>query len=62
MLLAPFSVFWSDTVGIAFAFFVILPALATVLIVVAVVTGRGEKRDNEQHAGRWGTAAKHSDE
>jgi hypothetical protein len=32
----------------------LLPAIATVCIVVAIVSGRGEKRDDDKLAGRWG--------
>jgi hypothetical protein len=48
---------WTDTIGVAFTFLVLMPALATGLIVVAIISARGEKRDNEKHAGRWGRAA-----
>ena len=48
---------WTDSIGVALTFLVLLPALATGLIVVAVISARGEKRDNEKHAGRWGRAA-----
>jgi NADH:ubiquinone oxidoreductase subunit K len=48
---------WTDTIGVGFTFLILMPALATVLIVVAIVSARGEKRDNEKHAGRWGRAA-----
>jgi hypothetical protein len=44
----------SDTIGLAFTFFVLMPALATGLIVVTVVAARGEKRQNEKFASRWG--------
>ena len=44
----------SDTIGLAFTYFVLIPAIATGLIVVAVVSARGEKRENEKHANRWG--------
>jgi hypothetical protein len=44
----------SDTIGLAFTFFVLMPALATGLVVVAVVSARGEKREHEKVAGRWG--------
>jgi hypothetical protein len=42
------------TLGLLFTFAVLLPAIATVCIFVAIVSGRGEKSDNEQLAGRWG--------
>jgi hypothetical protein len=44
----------SDTIGLAFTYFVLIPAILTGLIVVAVVSARGEKRENEKLAGRWG--------
>ena len=44
----------SDTIGLAFTYFVLVPAILTGLIVVAVVSARGEKRENEKLAGRWG--------
>jgi hypothetical protein len=44
----------SDTIGLAFTYFVLIPAILTGLIVVAVVSARGEKRENERSAGRWG--------
>ena len=44
----------SDTIGLAFTYLVLIPAIATGLIVVAVVSARGEKRENEKLAGRWG--------
>lgn len=48
---------WTDSIGIGFTFLLLMPALATGLIIVAIVSARGEKRDNEKHAGRWGSAA-----
>lgn len=53
---------WTDTVGLAFTFFVLMPALATALVIVAIVSGRGEKRDNEELRGRWGRKAKSPDD
>ena len=53
-LLLAMSQAFSDTFGIALTFFILMPALATGLIVVAVVSARGEKRENEKLAGRWG--------
>ena len=44
----------SDTIGLAFTYFVLIPAILTGLIVVAVVSARGEKRESEKLAGRWG--------
>jgi hypothetical protein len=46
----------SDTIGLVFTYFVLIPAIATGLIVVAVVSARGEKRENEKLGGnRWGS-------
>jgi hypothetical protein len=45
----------SDTIGLVFTYFILIPAIATGLIVVAVVSARGEKRENEKlSGGRWG--------
>jgi hypothetical protein len=44
----------SDTIGLVFTYFVLIPALATGLIVVAIVSARGEKRENAKLSGRWG--------
>jgi hypothetical protein len=46
--------FWSDTVGLVFTYGILLPGIATGLIVVAMVSGRGEKRTNDELRGRWG--------
>ena len=45
---------WSDTFGLLFTWAILLPATATGLIVVAMVSARGEKRDDEELRGRWG--------
>jgi hypothetical protein len=46
----------TDTIGLVFTYFILMPAIATGLIVVAVVTARGEKREDEKYtkSGRWG--------
>lgn len=44
---------WTDTVGLLFTFGVLMPALATGLIVVAMVSGRGEKAVDEQIRARF---------
>jgi hypothetical protein len=46
----------TDTIGLAFTYFVLMPAIVTGLIVVAVVTAKGEKRENEKYVNsqRWG--------
>ena len=49
----------SDTIGLVFTYGVLIPAIMTGLIVVAIVTAKGEKREDEKNAGRWGT--KHTD-
>jgi hypothetical protein len=45
---------WNDTVGLLFTFGVLLPALVTGLIVVAIVSGRGEKDVDDEVRARWG--------
>jgi hypothetical protein len=44
---------WNDTVGLLFTFGVLLPALVTGLIVVAIVAGRGEKDVDDELRARW---------
>jgi hypothetical protein len=44
----------TDTIGLAFTYFVLIPAIMTGLIVVAVVTAKGEKREDDKLRGRWG--------
>ena len=51
----------SDTIGLAFTYFVLIPAIMTGLIVVAFVTAKGEKREDAKNAGRWGTKRTHAD-
>lgn len=45
---------WNDTVGLVFTWLVLLPGIATGLIVVAIVSARGDKQADEQVRGRWG--------
>ena len=45
----------TDTIGLIFTWGILLPAIVTGLIVVAVVTAKGEKREDAKNAGRWGT-------
>jgi hypothetical protein len=51
----------SVTIGVGFTFLVFLPALITGLIVVAVVTARGEKTADAELAGKWGRRRTPSD-
>jgi hypothetical protein len=44
----------TDTIGLIFTWGILLPAIVTGLIVVAVVTAKGEKREDEKNGGRWG--------
>jgi len=45
---------WTDSIGLLFTFAVLMPAIATVCIVVSIVSGRGEKSDDGKLTGRWG--------
>ncbi len=45
---------WTDTVGLVFTYVILLPAIATALIVVARVSARGDKRADDELRGRWG--------
>jgi hypothetical protein len=44
----------TDTTGLVFTYFILLPAIVTGLIVVAVVSAKGEKREDAKLQGRWG--------
>ena len=45
---------WNDTVGLLFTFGILMPALATGLIVVAIVSAKGDKDADAELRGRWG--------
>lgn len=45
---------WTDSIGLLFTFAVLLPAIATVCIVVSIISGRGDKNADRKLAGRWG--------
>ncbi|MDQ3677112.1 MAG: hypothetical protein M3401_09970 [Actinomycetota bacterium] len=52
----------SPNIGLIFSWVILLPGFAMGLIVVAVVTARGEKAEDEKLAGRWGPRAQRSDD
>lgn len=45
---------WTDSIGLLLTFAVLLPVVTTVCIIVAIISGRGEKAQNADHGGRWG--------
>jgi hypothetical protein len=45
---------FTDTTGLVFTWFILVPAIVTGLIVVAVVAAKGEKREDDKLHGRWG--------
>jgi len=45
---------WTETFGLLFTFGILMPALATGLVIVAMVSARGEKEADEKLRGRWG--------
>jgi len=45
---------WTDSIGLLFTFAVLMPAIATICIVVSVISGRGDKNQDSKIAGRWG--------
>lgn len=49
-------------IGLVFTWLILLPVLATGLIIVAIVTARGEKAEDEKLAGRWGRATRRPDD
>jgi hypothetical protein len=54
MLSSVLAVFWNTDLGLLFTWVVLLPAIATGLIIVAKVTARGEKEADAKLQGRWG--------
>jgi hypothetical protein len=44
---------WTDTVGLLFTYGILIPAIVTGLIVVAMVAGRGDKQVDDEIRGRW---------
>ena len=44
---------WTDTVGLLFTYGLLLPGIATGLIVVAIVSARGEKRVDDEIRARF---------
>ena len=44
----------NDTVGLIFTWVVLLPGIATGLIVVAMISARGDKAADDDLRGRWG--------
>ena len=53
---------WTDSIGLAFTWLLLLPVLATGLIIVAVVSAKGEQAEDEKLSGRWGPRARRSDD
>lgn len=45
---------WILSLGAIFIWFILVPAVMTGCIVVSIVSGRGEKSDDDENAGRWG--------
>ncbi len=49
---------WTDSIGLLFTFAVLMPAVATVCIIVSMVSARGDKRQDDLNKGRWGAKSK----
>jgi len=47
-------------IGAIFAWVILIPGLATVLIIVGKIAANGEKAEDEKLAGRWGRRAQRS--
>lgn len=45
---------WTASIGLLFAFGIFMPAVATICVVVSIISGRGEKAQDAKNAGRWG--------
>ena len=54
MALIALSQGWTDSIGLLFTFAILMPAVATVCIIVSIVSGRGEKAQDSENTGRWG--------
>jgi len=52
---------WTDSIGLLFTFAVLMPAIATICVVVSIIQGRGDKKRDDANAGRWGRSASSSD-
>lgn len=50
------------TIGLTFTWLILLPALATGLVVVAIVSARGEKAEDDKLIGRWGRRTRRADD
>jgi hypothetical protein len=48
---------WTDSIGLLFTFAVLMPLIATICVVVSIVSGRGDKSADGKIAGRWGRKA-----
>jgi hypothetical protein len=44
---------WTDTVGLLFTYGILIPALVTGLVVVSIVSGRGDKKADDELRSRW---------
>ncbi|MGH2841755.1 MAG: hypothetical protein ACRDKY_13120 [Solirubrobacteraceae bacterium] len=53
---------WTDSIGLLFSFGILMGGLAVGLVVVAMVSARGEKAEDEKLAGRWGRRAQRSED
>ena len=53
---------WTDSIGLLFTFAVLMPAVATVCIVVSIVSGRGDHNQDKRNGGRWGRDASQDSE
>ncbi len=52
---------WTDSIGLLFTFAFLLPVIATICIVVSIISGRGDKKRDDANAGRWGRSASSSE-
>ncbi len=44
---------WTDTVGLLFTYGILIPAIVTGLVVVSIVSGRGDKKADEELRSRF---------
>ena len=48
---------WTDSIGLLFTFAILMPAVATVCIIVSIISGRGDHSQDVKNGGRWGRDA-----
>ena len=45
---------WTDSIGLIFTWVILLPVVATICVIVSIISGRGDKAVDDERVGRWG--------